>query len=126
MAVYYTSPQSFINNVFLFVRLTTLGTFLEFWLIGSFSSLIEIWKRDHFVYHGWCTSIYRPLSYPFRSIQTIVNNILYRTFIFLVRKERGSYYIKRKLRKCYNIQLKGEREIALESDCTFFTKHMLG
>ena len=28
--VYYTSPQSFNNNVFLFVGLTTLGTYIEF------------------------------------------------------------------------------------------------
>ena len=28
--VYFTSPQSFFNNVFLFVSSTTLGTFIEF------------------------------------------------------------------------------------------------
>ena len=35
-AVDYTSPQS-LNKVFLFVSLTTLGTFIEIWLIGSVS-----------------------------------------------------------------------------------------
>ena len=29
-AVYYTSPQNFYNNVFLFNGLITLGTFIEF------------------------------------------------------------------------------------------------
>ena len=30
-----TSPQSFYNNVFFFVGLTTLGTIIEIWLVGS-------------------------------------------------------------------------------------------
>ena len=35
-AVYYTSPQSFINNVFLFVGLTTLRTLVNFdWFVHS-------------------------------------------------------------------------------------------
>ena len=35
LAVYYTSPQSF-DSVFLFVGLTTLGTY-DFWLVCSLS-----------------------------------------------------------------------------------------
>ena len=59
-AVYYTrySPK-FYNNVFLFVDLTTLGT----------KPLILIYRRGNFVcHHCWYTSIYQPLSYPFRSL----------------------------------------------------------
>ena len=34
-AVYYTSPQSFFYNVFLFVDSTTLGTLVNFdWLVN--------------------------------------------------------------------------------------------
>ena len=72
-AVYYTSSKNFYNNVFKFV---TLGTFIDFWLVGSFSLAakrfnppIVYYKRGNFVYHHWIyTSIYRPLSYPFRSL----------------------------------------------------------
>ena len=60
----------FYNNVFLFVGLTTLGTFIKFWLVCSFSwdaaqPLIVIYRRGNFVYHlKRCTPIYWPLSYP--------------------------------------------------------------
>ena len=72
-AVYYTSSQKFYNNVFKFV---TLGTFIDFWLVGSFSLVakrfnppIVYYKRGNFVYHHLIyTSIYRPLSYPFKSL----------------------------------------------------------
>ena len=50
---YYAGHQSFIITFFLFVSLTTLETFIEFWLV---------WFR--------CSLIYRPLSYPFRSLYT--------------------------------------------------------
>ena len=37
--------------------------------IRTFQSLIAIYRRSSFVYHYWgCTSINRPLSYPFRSL----------------------------------------------------------
>ena len=36
-AVYHTSPQSFIINVFLFNGSTTLGIFIKFRLLGSLS-----------------------------------------------------------------------------------------
>ena len=36
-AVYYTSPKSCYNNVFLFFGLTTLGTFIKFRLVGLLS-----------------------------------------------------------------------------------------
>ena len=36
-AVYYTSPHSLIITFSLFVGLTTLGTFIEFLLVGSLS-----------------------------------------------------------------------------------------
>ena len=53
--VYYSSPQSFLN-VFLFVGLTTLGTFIEFLLVSllsvqMFKPLIVIYRRGYFVFH---------------------------------------------------------------------------
>ena len=59
------------NNVFLFVSLPTLGTFIEFWLVDTlvqtFQLLIVIYRRGDFVYHyWWYTSIYGPLYYPLR------------------------------------------------------------
>ena len=67
------SPKFYING-FLFVRLTTLGTLIEFLYLCCFimfsiivSTIILINRRVNFVYHHWgCTSIYRPLSYPIR------------------------------------------------------------
>ena len=62
----------FYNNIFSFVGLTTLETFIKFLLVGLFSwvsyvSTTNYW-RSNFVYHHWgCTSIYLSLSYPFRS-----------------------------------------------------------
>ena len=73
--VYHTSPQSFIMTLFtLFVSSTTLRTLLNFGLLfklshQTFQPLIVIYITGHFVYHHWnCSSIYRPLSYPFRSL----------------------------------------------------------
>ena len=54
MTVYYTGPQ-----VFLFIGLAALGTFIEFdWFVHSVSvqmlqPLILIYKRGNFVYHHW-------------------------------------------------------------------------
>ena len=67
------SPKFYING-FLFVRLTTLGTLIEFLYLCCFimfsiivSTIILINRRVNFVYHHWGrTSIYRPLSYPIR------------------------------------------------------------
>ena len=66
----------FYNNVLLFVGLTTLGTLnliLISWFIKlsvqMFQPLILVYGRKNFVYNHWaCISIYRPLSYPFRSL----------------------------------------------------------
>ena len=41
-----------------------------------FQQLIVIYRRDNFVYHHLkCTSIYRPLSYPFRSLDILSNGL---------------------------------------------------
>ena len=38
----------------------------------TFQLIIIIYKRSNFWYHHWrCTSNYRPLSYPFRSLLMI-------------------------------------------------------
>ena len=63
-AVYYTSPQSFIKMFSWFIKLS----------VQKFQPLIIIFGRSIFVYHQWgCAGIYRPLSYPFR---TLVFNLL--------------------------------------------------
>ena len=72
------SPK-FYDNIFLFVGLFTLATFIfDGWLINgsvqTFQPLIQIYKRCRFVYHYWeCTLIYRPLSYPYRSLEHLEN-----------------------------------------------------
>ena len=75
-AVYYTSPQSFTIFFVLFVGLTTLGNLIDFigcfvkFIIQKFQPLIVINRRGIFVYHNWgCTSIYWPLSHPFRYLE---------------------------------------------------------
>ena len=63
--------QSFILTIFLFVGLSTLGIFYEFWLLSvqTFQPLNAIYRRGNFVHNHWgYTSIYWPLSYPFRSL----------------------------------------------------------
>ena len=64
-----------VPNVFIFVGKQHWGILLHFlnWFIKlsgqTFQPLILIYRRGNFVYHHWeCTSIYRPLSYPFRSL----------------------------------------------------------
>ena len=77
--VYYTSPQSFIINFFLFVGFTTFGAFIEFWFVGVLSwvskrltSWFNFTEGFVFVFHHWgCTSIYLPLSCPFRSLESL-------------------------------------------------------
>ena len=71
-AVFCTSPQSFIDKVFLFVGLTTLGTLVNFyWLVHSVdcsnvSTTNLNLQMGYFCVSkiGRCTSIYPPLSYP--------------------------------------------------------------
>ena len=60
------SPK-FYNNVFLFVGFTFLiGQFIKF-SVQTFQLLIFNYRGYNFVSHWGCTSIYRPLSHPFRS-----------------------------------------------------------
>ena len=69
----FITPQSpkFYQNVSLLVRLTTLG-YLGL-SVKTFQTLIVIYGRCNFVYHHWkCTSIYRSLCYPFRSLQLCI------------------------------------------------------
>ena len=45
--------------------------------VQMFQPLIVIYRRGNYVYHHWvCTSIYWPLSYPFRSLATICFSVL--------------------------------------------------
>ena len=80
-AVYYTSPQSFMIT-FCYSILNNFGDFYWIWLVGllgvqTFQPLISIYKRGNFVCHHWgYTSIYRPLAYPFRSLQISVQKAL--------------------------------------------------
>ena len=80
----------FFISFSLFVGLTTLKTFIDFWLFDSSSwvskrfnqLLIVIYRRGNFVHHHWwCTSIYRPLSYLFRSLVELTITIIEFTII---------------------------------------------
>ena len=64
-AVNHTRPQTFIAKI---RWLNNFWDFFEF-CFKSFQPLIVIYRRGNFVYHHWvCTSIYRSLSFPFRSV----------------------------------------------------------
>ena len=48
-----------------------------------FQPLILIYRKDNFMYHHWdCTSIYWPLSYPFRSLQITTYDLKCRGFLW--------------------------------------------
>ena len=66
--VYYTSPQSLRITFFLLIGFTTFGTFLlNFnWLV-HLVACPNVSTTNSYCRCG-CTSIYRPLSYPFRSM----------------------------------------------------------
>ena len=66
-AIYYTSPQSLIRwlNIFGDFYWIYVGMFIKL-SVQTFQPLNVMYRRSNFVYHLWrCTSIYRPLSYPF-------------------------------------------------------------
>ena len=59
-----------VSKVFFFVGLKTYWIFIGCFIklnVQSFQRLILIYRRGSFVYQG-STSIYRSLSYPFRSM----------------------------------------------------------
>ena len=72
----HQSPK-FYYNVLLFVVLTNLKI-LKWLRVQTFQLLIVIYRRSNLVYYYWgCTSIYRPLSYPFRSFSSSGDILLY-------------------------------------------------
>ena len=71
----FNQSPKFYDNIFLFFGLTTLETLRNFnWLsFQTFQPLTLFYRRCNFVYHHWgCTSIYRPLSFPFRSVCSFI------------------------------------------------------
>ena len=80
-AVYYSSPQSFIIISYsLPQQLWGLWWILIGWAITlSFQPLVLFYRKGNFVYHWGWTSIYRSLSYPFRSLIFLV---LYLWFLY--------------------------------------------
>ena len=74
----HKSPK-FYNKVFLFVGdfcWILIGWFIRLSVL-TFHPTILIYRRINFVYHQWvCTSIYQPLSYPFRSLKQCHSEIL--------------------------------------------------
>ena len=69
---FYTSPQSIIITFSYTLAYQLCGLLLNFaWLVYlTFQPPIVIFRRANFVYHQWeCTWIFRPLSYPFRSVK---------------------------------------------------------
>ena len=56
-----------------------MGWFIKL-SVQTFQPLILLYRRGNFVYHHWrSTSIFRPLSYPFRSL---IPSPLYICFVF--------------------------------------------
>ncbi len=81
--VNYTSSKSFIITFFysLTWQLWELWWILIGWFIKlslqTSQQIIVIYRRDNFVYHhSECTSIYRPLCYPFRSLSRLSPNLM--------------------------------------------------
>ena len=77
LTVYYTSPQSFIIT-FPNSRISQLQNFGGFYwiLISRLLKLrVQTFKTNncnlHLYNHWGCTSIYRPLSYPFKSMECL-------------------------------------------------------
>ena len=69
LLVLAASPLEVNNNIFLYVYVTTLiGCSIKS-SVQTFQPLVVIYRRGNFMYQNYwgCTSIYRPLSYPFRS-----------------------------------------------------------
>ena len=66
--VYYTSPK----YILLMLAWQLWGPLLNFIIklsVQTFQPLTVIYRRGNFIYHHWgCASIYRPLSYTFRSL----------------------------------------------------------
>ena len=65
-----TSPQIFLMcwlNNFEDFYWVLIGWFIKF-SVQTFQPIILIYRRGNFKYHKGCTLIYRPLSYPFRSM----------------------------------------------------------
>ena len=49
-----------------------IGWFIKL-IFETFKLLILMYRWGNFVYHHWgCTSIYRPFSYPFRSLRNTI------------------------------------------------------
>ena len=71
-AIYYTSPHNFIITFSYSLDQQLLGPSLDYnWLVHEVlcTNVSTPNFRDIFVYHHWvCALIYRPLSYPFRSL----------------------------------------------------------
>ena len=73
--VYYTSPQSFMITFSFWLAeqlwgllMNLIGCFIQL-NVQMFQLLNVIYSRGNSLYnHWWCASIYRPLSYPFRSL----------------------------------------------------------
>ena len=77
VAIYSRILTLVVKSCFLIRWLNVFGDFLVGWFIKlsvqTFQSLIFLHRRGNFVYHyWWCTSIYQPLPYPFRSVAVLL------------------------------------------------------
>ena len=101
--------------------------------VQTFQTLIFIYRRGNFVYYHWgCASYYRPLSYPFRSLYTMVQysatpfltnifNLLYKHFykLFLLFKFFTNKYIFKFL-----CELAYQKVVCLHPYCILHTKNI--
>ena len=85
-----TSSYSFAHNLGLLI-----GWFIEL-IVQTFRPHIVIYRRGKFVYKRWgFTSIYRLLSYPFRSLTIciLVNFYLFILFSFCFQNQVFQFFI---------------------------------
>ena len=102
----HQSPK-FYNNAFLFVGLTTLGTFnwlIRYLEIYHVSTTILIYIRGNFLLHHWgCTSIYRlqkgQNELYFLFIDAVVHGVLknFESIYVLLYKKNFTFSFKKKI-----------------------------
>ena len=125
IGLFITPVPKILYYRLLFVGLATLGIYNEFRLVVHKVECPNISTTNCKLQRGnlciiirdVCTSIYRPLSYPYRSLVWVCNTCcnlshllpiihvlcLFYAICFVKRNEQGSYYYKRFGSKAYII-----------------------
>ena len=75
----------FFIRIYLLLSQHLLSVYTDLYSVHQFLFIpIVIYRRGSFVCHNWrCISIYRPLSYPFRSLDSYSVYLILYIFIYL-------------------------------------------